>query len=359
MERKGQRFYILEAGRGIAALIVVFRHSCVWAFEGPHPLFFLPSPSALAVVYFFVVSGVVMGLSHPPASPSWRLAGIFLLRRALRIYPLYWCAMAVALWSWPFFYRADLIWSWIFLTPGLDGPVAILDILPPAWTLHWEVFFYLVFAICLVVPGRLYVLLAWTLAMLAFRPLFGLPYPHSWLQQSALVLTSPLGLFFVSGLAVAWAVRNQRVGLRGGYALLAAGGCVVAYWAWRLDFGVFMPSTLAGNGLCAVGMAGVTAGLITLEAHGRLAVGRWCLILGKLSYPLYISHWMFLWEVRRSFWFLHIDLAKHDISYAAASFAGCVVGGIAVAYLVDAPMQRCFKWLQQLRWTEPQAKPIS
>ena len=92
----------LDGLRGLAALYVVLFHCWLYTFPG------YPNSSAprwldvlmfgrLAVVFFLVLSGFSLALS--PARHGWRPGGVaqFLRRRAWRILPPYWAALAISL----------------------------------------------------------------------------------------------------------------------------------------------------------------------------------------------------------------------------------------------------------------------
>src|SRR2546423_2921524 len=97
-----QRLAGLDGVRGLAALFVVVNHIFLRAFPG-HPVDRAPFWASwfiygrFAVVVFIVLSGFSLALS--PARHDWRLAGVrrFARRRARRILPPYWAALAFSL----------------------------------------------------------------------------------------------------------------------------------------------------------------------------------------------------------------------------------------------------------------------
>src|SRR6185503_16965934 len=92
----------LDGIRGLAALFVVINHIFLRAFPG-YPVDNAPAWAAwfiygrFAVVVFIVLSGFSLALS--PARHGWRLDSIrtFAVRRARRILPAYWAALAFSL----------------------------------------------------------------------------------------------------------------------------------------------------------------------------------------------------------------------------------------------------------------------
>src|SRR5207248_19964 len=97
-----QRLVGLDGIRGLAALFVVINHVFLRAFPG-YPVDHAPLWAAwfiygrFAVVVFIVLSGFSLALS--PARHGWRLDGVsrFAHRRARRILPAYWAALAFSL----------------------------------------------------------------------------------------------------------------------------------------------------------------------------------------------------------------------------------------------------------------------
>src|SRR5450631_4554907 len=97
-----QRLAGLDGVRGLAALFVVVNHVFLRAFPG-YPVDRAPSWAGwfiygrFAVVVFIVLSGFSLALS--PARHGWRLDAVsrFAQRRAWRILPAYWAALAFSL----------------------------------------------------------------------------------------------------------------------------------------------------------------------------------------------------------------------------------------------------------------------
>ena len=92
-ENRGVRLENVQALRGVAVLLVMMFH-----LHGLESLFvrgahLLPSACGIGrggVDLFFVISGLVMVVSTHGRWGGLRTGGRFLLRRILRIYPLYW-----------------------------------------------------------------------------------------------------------------------------------------------------------------------------------------------------------------------------------------------------------------------------
>ncbi|WP_330458641.1 acyltransferase [Streptomyces sp. NBC_00820] len=155
----------LDGLRGLAALYVVLFHCRLLTFPGfPHD----SGPAwlgwlmygRLAVVFFLVLSG--FSLAIPAARAGWHLGGIgrFLRRRAWRILPPYWAALALSLVVARFVVPAShfgppngrtllvygLVVQDVFTAPTPNGAF---------WSIGVEAELYLVFPLLLLVRRRL------------------------------------------------------------------------------------------------------------------------------------------------------------------------------------------------------------
>ncbi|MBD2724046.1 acyltransferase family protein [Hymenobacter armeniacus] len=152
--------YRLEGLRGMAALVVVWFHG-VSIERGLDPHFTLSGPLAyhvpghLSVLLFFILSGYVIGITNavPLTGPTVRT---YLKKRFVRIYPIYAVAMLLT-WAVAQPYPVGTWLAHLSLTHVLLAKVIIEN--EPAWSLHYEVVFYLLF-----IPVSLWRANAWPVA---------------------------------------------------------------------------------------------------------------------------------------------------------------------------------------------------
>jgi exopolysaccharide production protein ExoZ len=144
--------------RAVAALLVVFHHALN---QFPEIATRIPiDTGASGVDVFFVISGFVM--TYTTRTNEYRPAG-FLLRRAVRIIPLYWSMtlfVAALLLVAPTFVRhskfsfEDLFLSLLFIPHANAGePDSLSPMVKLGWTLNYEAFFYVVFAAVIALSG--------------------------------------------------------------------------------------------------------------------------------------------------------------------------------------------------------------
>jgi exopolysaccharide production protein ExoZ len=282
----------IQALRGVAVLLVLARHILVMEARYGGGQTLLPDILKVGdggVDIFFVISGFIMVVISRGQFQRPGAAASFLYRRAIRIYPLYWLysivVFAVFLVA-PSCVRGmqngqyDLLDSF-FLLPQFFTPV-----LGQGWTLAYEVYFYLAFAVALLLPERRLprFLLLWGLGVAAGYNLY---MSHRALLHSATIemITNPLTVEFVLGAGVALAIRR---GWRDGDWLCLVGGCAL----FPLSSSFFDPLDFEGLRVFCFGLPAllILYGAVSLESRLRFQFPRWLQTLGDASYSIYLSH---------------------------------------------------------------------
>jgi len=154
--------------RGLAALAVTIAHTngevSWWAvnlhYENPMPGLVT---GAAGVDLFFVISGFIMVYTTAESFGTPTASGVFLLRRIIRIVPLYWIATFLFLayivrighsWAMEGIGDKNVLCSFVFIAcPRPNGGYA--PALEVGWSLNYEMFFYLCFAVALLLPRRI------------------------------------------------------------------------------------------------------------------------------------------------------------------------------------------------------------
>jgi peptidoglycan/LPS O-acetylase OafA/YrhL len=300
---RAQRLAGLDGLRGLAALFVVVNHVFLRAFPG-YPLDRAPFWAGwfiygrFAVVVFIVLSGFSLALS--PARHGWRLDGAapFARRRARRILPAYWAALAFS-----------LAVAWLIVPqPGNGVPDAksvlvngllVQNIVgahsPNAafWSMAVEAQLYVVFPLLLLMVRR------WgATAMVATVTLIvatvGIIGPHV-AGLDVFVVQSPpdLAALFAVGILTAGIVGASRARRSWPWARLALASAlpVVAtiWWqgsVWTLH-NLFWVDLALGPAIACLLAALATGHPVPLL---RLLDARPMRRLGSSSYSLYLTH---------------------------------------------------------------------
>jgi peptidoglycan/LPS O-acetylase OafA/YrhL len=288
----------IQALRGFAVMLVVLFHVQHYTAERLQLPGLLPrfDVGVAGVDLFFVISGFIMVYA------SERLFGQpggvrqFYLRRIARIVPMYWLA-TTALLAYVLVRYGDiraiagddgaaLITSSYLFYPHVRPDGSGLPLLGVGWTLNYEMFFYALFGLSLVVRRRFAVPAVATLfcllvAIRTFHPQIAEPF-NSWFN--------PLILEFVFGMGIAVAFRaGVRLPVWLVWTLVALGLAALG-WSWYAAH-LFGPSSwprIAIWGLPALAIVGALA-LAERPAPKNLfwrAAG----FLGDASYSIYLFH---------------------------------------------------------------------
>lgn len=293
MDASAQKLDGLEALRGVAALVVLLHHGFGWiALPQNFNTLLLGGvfrEGNLGVNIFFVLSGFVITWSNPKDGRSARDILIYVLRRITRIYPMYWVACLAVLPVYAKFaagntgaVSAERIVHDVLLFPYVNTPM-----LPGAWTLVFEMLFYMLFVPMLISRRAGLILWAAVTAAIGVVGVLNITPANAWVAR----LTSPYVLEFLAGMLVCLIIRRHPVSPR------AAAGLV---WAGTL----LMLAFVAGEFLVADDWAPanlhyafcgalMVAGLVSLPApaggqHSRIF--RVLQFLGRYSFSIYLFH---------------------------------------------------------------------
>lgn len=299
----GQRLAGLDGLRGLAALFVVLNHIFLRAFPG-YPRDRAPFWASwliygrFAVVVFIVLSGFSLALS--PARRGWRLDGVsrFARRRARRVLPPYWAALAFS-----------LAVAWLVVPPPGHGvpdakSVVVNGLLvqnligAPSpnrsfWSMAVEAQLYVVFPLLLLMVRRwgAIVMVATVTLVVATVGILG---PHV-SPLDVVVIQSPpelAALFAVGvlGAGIVGAGGARRSWPWAGLALAAAAPVLATIWwqgsVWTLDH-LFWVDLALGPAIACL-LAGLATGRPVPLL--RLLDARPMRSLGSSSYSLYLTH---------------------------------------------------------------------
>lgn len=282
--RAAATIHSIQLLRAIAAILVVLFHGQEsFAAYLTRPAFasesYLFAFGAVGVHIFFVISGFIMVVT------SWSGnrfdAGRFFRRRLTRIYPIYWVSAGLyllvhALLAKPYDLEAATVARAALLWPE-DAPA----IIGPAWTLSYEMFFYLCFGLAMMAGLERGLLVLGGGFLLAVGVGFVLPFD----SPAWHLMTNALLLEFVAGAAIGWLYVRKRLPLRAGGLVTAAGVALFATGiAWGFDR---LPSVLAWGAPSSL----LVLGIVCLEYRsGASAFVRRAGSLGDSSYALYLIH---------------------------------------------------------------------
>ncbi|MDK1387831.1 acyltransferase [Sinorhizobium sp. 8-89] len=294
--------------RAVAALAVVIFHA---AEKTGHHF----TIGAAGVDVFFVISGFIMWVisDRRPVTPAR-----FVIDRLRRIVPVYWMATMVmvaggvaGLFPNMVLSVKHVLASLFFVPMRSPSNGEIWPVLVQGWTLNFEMLFYAVFAVSLLLPrnwrlpsiaGLFFLLVLGGLATSIDNPLM-------------LTYTRPLILEFVAGMVIGefW-LKGRVPPLAAGVALIACSlGGFALIGLLRLPFDEFTVGPLATM---------LVVGVLSAEASGRVRSMWLPNLLGNASYSIYLWHTFAISVVAKAASIIRID--------AALSMAICVLSGILI-----------------------------
>ncbi|NND92647.1 MAG: acyltransferase [Granulosicoccus sp.] len=270
------RLHALQYLRAVAALAVVYSHAVIQV-EDYQP--YLPEGGSFGVDIFFVISGFIMiYIAKPDDTP-----GRFFMQRVRRVVPLYWFftfLMAAILLLIPGAFKRTvfdlqaLLASLAFIPYwSLPNPSEVWPIVAPGWSLNFEMYFYLIFAISLLFAPRFRI--AFIAAVITTVYLIATNFDDGE-SAAASFFSLDIVFEFILGmlLAVAWK-RGFRIPSSTAAWLLLTAVCVLL---------IKLP-------LPRIFEYGVPSLFIVMAClYIRVGEHSWLELLGDASYSLYLSH---------------------------------------------------------------------
>ncbi len=287
MQAKTQRFGTLDVGRWLAAVAVVLFHCSM--FLQHKPFGGVLKAGYHGVDFFFVLSGFVISNAHLKDLGRPQRTLDYIRKRFLRIYPPYWAALALALaWAYwhPFLQPMNVtnVVTNALLIPknSVDYPFVI-----PAWTLSYEMLFYIFFGLLIVLPRSVAcaALVAWPLAI----SFFGVPLTTGVFPASFLMSKVILEFFFGVAACLLYVQIGWRIGV------LAAGAGVLALMAAAVsesspNLFPAWAAALSNEMRYGIPSAAIIGGFAAVEARIRPLRSSFTDFLGNVTYSIYLVH---------------------------------------------------------------------
>lgn len=339
-------FRNVQALRAVAALLVLAFH--VYAVEGKYfgqhvvPAV-LGAFGTCGVDLFFVISGFVMTTVTRGQFGSFQSAAGFLMRRAMRIYPIYWVyslivlAVMIVMPQWvnaSAGHHAEIVRSFLLL------PSDTLPLLLQGWTLEYEIFFYVVFAVLLAcLPERLLViaLLGWAAATCGLK--FWLASGHG-AGPAIRLAGDPLVLEFIMGCfcALTWTAIRKPWPL-----LFIAAGVVALCVSVAVGDRIGSPLVVQWRSVYfGVPAFFAVLGAVSLEGRMNRVAPKALRVLGDASYSLYLSHVLVISAVGR----LYARFALATLGPWLGTLL-CIAAAIVAGYLsfkfIERPLNNALK----------------
>lgn len=347
MNNNKPHFETLDGLRGIAAIAVVIFHFMEIAVPIPNNNFI--AHAYLAVDFFFCLSGFVIAYAYDDKIANIGI-GTFLKRRLIRLHPLVVIGSVLGLLTFIFDPFSNLIQSFsgkvvlMFVLSCLMIPFPIVKerylnlfhLNPPTWSLFWEYVANIIYAIVLVKLSKkvLWVLTALAAVALVLESIHSKHLSVGWGGDNIRGGGIRVSFSFLAGMLVyrsGWIIRSKMSFVSLSLLLLPA-----FLFPFSENFNWFVEPIFIILYFPFLIMLGV--GALTKKATQGI-----CRFSGKISYPLYMVHYPFIW-----IFFSYVEKYKPTIN----TLTWIIIVGTALllllAYLVmkyvDEPVR---KWLSR------------
>lgn len=324
------QFNSLQALRGIAALAVLLFH--LRAIESKY----IPGDAVLGAVaahadagvdLFFVISGFVMAHVCRGRFDGFYAAGVFLMKRAWRVLPLYWLfttLTVVLMVTFPAIVNSSypdqsIIRSYLLI------PHTQLPVLAVGWTLIHEAYFYIVFAVAIAIIAER----ALTVCLIGWVGVIAYAHIDGYQEVTPLrqLLISPLTFEFIVGVLAGLHWRKLPRNLA--FAMMIAG--IALYLIAAVGFAD--PSISAPDPWIRMATFGTASVLLVLgwvmrESSGERSAPSVLIALGNSSYSLYLSHIFVISAVGRV-WASVVpgqSWVHHSLFVIVATASACIAG---------------------------------
>ena len=270
------RLHALQYLRAFAALAVVYSHTAIQVEDYAQ---YLHDVGSFGVDIFFVISGFIMiFIMKPDTKPK-----AFMVARIRRVVPLYWfftLLMGIILIALPQLFKATTFeWDKLLLSLAFiphwstANPEFAWPIVAPGWSLVFEMYFYLVFALSLLVAARYRLLFITAFIAAVFSIATTFDTGESAIAQ---FFSQSMVFEFIFGMLLA-AVWKRRSRMRSR----------TAWWLIALGLSLLLLDVQMTR-IIAYGVPALL--IVTGCLYIRVEEYPWGILLGDASYSLYLSH---------------------------------------------------------------------
>ena len=349
-------YALLDGLRGVAALLVVWYHIFEgYQFAGGKPTIDFINHGYLAVDFFFVLSGFVIGYAYDDRWGKSLNTGKFFIRRLIRLHPMVIMGALIGTISFALtgLERGDgtlaLLCGCLMLPalPGMPREVRgngeMFPLNGPCWSLFFEYIgniLYAIFIRRLSTRGLtvLSVLMSCCLAWFAVTDQSGYSsIGVGWTADTMNVLGGTLRMLcpFTAGMLISRVFRPKHV--RGAFWWCAA----VLLVLFHVPF-IESDGALCVNGIFeTVCIVGVFPLIVWAAASGkttdRMSTSV-CRFLGDISYPLYIVHYPVMYLLYHWLWTCERSIEATIVAVVTAVASSIVIAYVAMRFY-DTPVR--------------------
>ena len=338
--QRNMKLASIEVARGIASVMVVFYHAArhLKADYGYLPWAGISQFGHAGVDFFFVLSGFIIFYVHRVDLGNAKRLPKYFYRRFTRIYPYFWFSLGVGILI-AALSKTHVIppISFLLLEASLlpiEGDVGV------AWTLQYEVLFYIVFAVMIInLRIGICIFIAWLIFLIGtwvnYFPKFDIPI--------LLRLSDPFDIEFFFGMAAAYLITSKHITSYKTHMWLG----FILFFSAGLAENLYMLDgyTASARLLYGLGAMLLIIGITGFEFKRAFAIPKFLIEIGNASYSIYLFHLLCIGVAYKLFHVASLDsVLPVNIQYAVLVIAG-VTGGMALSRIIEFPL---INWVRKL-----------
>lgn len=299
----------IHYARGLAALLVVMFHFSFMYLGKVEPYNTIFLNGGFGVDLFFLISGFI--IAYVTKNTNTKVSHFF-IKRFFRIYPLFFLILVVScilLERYNVHPLRSMIKSGLLILQDYNRPAPEFDfnLIGPAWTLSYEIWFYFVFGISMLINHKHRILIS---SLLLMAQVFSLQYifsgaislnsshvgaigDSSYLDHIIKFFSTTLHLEFIAGMWIFILFDEVKIKINKKIALITAiilslSSCVI-----------YFSKLVYGSGLTQFYIIAlpVFIALITTEYCFNVYNSRMLAFLGDISFSIYITHFFIMYTL--------------------------------------------------------------
>lgn len=305
---------------------------------------------AVGVPLFFIISGFIMFITTRNLSSNWRDITAFIGKRIWRIAPLYYLATLAYLVVYSNFTRFVIEHpNWLLPTllfypsyGSLIGPAYGFPALAVGWSLNYEVYFYLLIALCtLAGKWRWHLLLTIFIASVFIVPLITNGYVmqslrqwYTYKQPYFSLMTNPILLFFAAGIVLGKLyitdLKIGHIGFLNALVLIASINFALAY--------VGIIQQLHGYWHHFFNCTFLLLAFLWRNKCKPFKIPRVLVWLGNSSFSIYLVHSIVIGILPISYVYLNLPFRVEGWAYFAQLLTGILLLSTLCYRYIEKPM---------------------
>ncbi|SHF54547.1 acyltransferase family protein [Devosia limi] len=333
------RYRSIQYLRGVAATLVVASHAFLYPLTDEPMLY--GRWGWLGVILFFVISGFIM----VTVTGNGRFdGGLFIRRRAIRVIPLYWAVTlltaVLALWAPSLFktmtFDFSQLWRSLLFVPFFNETSGgIHPIYKLGWTLNYEVYFYLCFALLWFLGSTSRVV---TLTVI-FAGLATFGFVAGPTTDLSAFYTSYIPLAFCAGMGLGLMALDGSYRASTGF-MIAVGVVGGA----GLVFGLAWPASRVEDWTAFIGCLAFAVAVVFIGVQSERALPKVALLerVGDASYSTYLFH---IYVVGALSWLAYTVLPSGNgvvyVTVAITTIVCATAFGLLLHKSLELPVGRC------------------